>query len=152
MSETIDHTEEAVGLAARTMKYTCTFRQPVTVPETTGRKQADTLFKPGQSGNPDGRPRGARNATTLALEALLDGQANALTQKAIDLALTGDMAALRLCLDRILPPRKDRPVIFTLPDINSAQDAAAVVSSVLAAVATGEITPDGRRRSRKTDR
>ena len=32
-----------------------------------------------------------------------------LTQKAIDLALGGDMAALRLCLDRILPPRKDRP-------------------------------------------
>ena len=87
--------------------------QPVTGPERTGRKQADTRFKPGQSGNPDGRPKGARNATTLALEALLDGQANALTQKAIDLALTGDMAALRLCLDRILPPRKDRPVMFT---------------------------------------
>ena len=79
--------------------------------------------------------------TTLALEALLDGQANALTQKAIDLALTGDMAALRLCLDRILPPRRDRPVTFTLPEIKSAQDAAAIVSSVLAAVAAGEITP-----------
>jgi hypothetical protein len=113
----------------------------LTDPETTGRKQADTRFKPGQSGNPDGRPKGARNATTLALEVLLDGQAKALTQKAIDLALTGDMAALRLCLDRILPPRKDRPVSFTLPAINSAQDAAAIVSSVLAAVATGEITP-----------
>jgi hypothetical protein len=77
----------------------------------------------------------------LALEALLDGQANALTQKAIDLALAGDMAALRLCLDRILPPRKDRPVSFTLPSVNSAQDAAAIVSSVLQAVAAGEITP-----------
>ena len=62
---------------------------------------SDTRFEPGQSGNPSGRPRGSRNATTLALEALLDGQAEALTQKAIDLALTGDMAALRLCLDRI---------------------------------------------------
>ena len=113
----------------------------MTDPERTGRKQADTRFKPGQSGNPDGRPKGARNATTLALEALLDGQANALTQKAIDLALTGDMAALRLCLDRILPPRRDRPVTFTLPEIKSAQDAAAILSSVLAAVAAGEITP-----------
>src|SRR5450631_915130 len=100
-----------------------------------------TPFKPGQSGNPSGRPKGSRNATTLALESLLDGQATALTQKAIDLALTGDMAALRLCLDRILPPRKDRPVTFTLPPINSAQDAAATVSAVLAAVAGGEITP-----------
>jgi Family of unknown function (DUF5681) len=86
-----------------------------------------TRFKKGQSGNPAGKAKGTRNATTLALEALLDGQATALTQKAIDLALTGDMAALRLCLDRILPPRRDRPVTFTLPPINSAQDAAATV-------------------------
>jgi len=64
-----------------------------------------------------------------------------LTQKAIDLALTGDIPALRLCLDRILPPRKGRPVTFTLPEIKSAQDAAAVVSAVLTAVASGEITP-----------
>jgi hypothetical protein len=49
-------------------------------------------FQKGQSGNPDGRPKGSRNATTLALETLLDGQATALTQKAIDLALAGDMA------------------------------------------------------------
>jgi hypothetical protein len=104
-------------------------------------KQRGKPFEKGTSGNPNGRPRGSRNATTLALEALLDGQAQALTQKAIDLALTGDIPALRLCLDRILPPRKDRPVSFTLPPIKSAQDAAAVVSAVLTAVATGEITP-----------
>jgi Family of unknown function (DUF5681) len=110
-------------------------------PSTPSTEKPSTRFKPGQSGNPAGKPKGTRNATTLALETLLDGQATALTQKAIDLALTGDMAALRLCLDRILPPRKDRPVTFTLPPINSAQDAAATVSAVLAAVATGEITP-----------
>ncbi|KRR06203.1 hypothetical protein CQ12_11495 [Bradyrhizobium jicamae] len=104
-------------------------------------KQRGRPFQKGQSGNPEGRPKGSRNATTLALEALLDGQATALTQKAIDLALTGDIPALRLCLDRILPPRKDRPVTFTLPEIKSAQDASAVVSSVLEAVAAGEITP-----------
>jgi hypothetical protein len=109
--------------------------------ENTAGKQRGRPFQKGQSGNPDGRPKGSRNATTLALENLLDGQATALTQKAIDLALAGDMAALRLCLDRILPPRKDRPVTFTLPPIDSAQDAAATVSAVLAAVATGEITP-----------
>jgi hypothetical protein len=100
-----------------------------------------TRFKPGQSGNPEGRPKGSRNTTTVALENLLDGQAQALTQKAIDLALAGDMAALRLCLDRILPPRKDRPVTFDLPPIKSAGDAAAVGSAVLAAVAAGELTP-----------
>src|SRR4051794_25831566 len=113
----------------------------MTEPDHTGRKQAGTRFRPGKSGNPNGRPKGSRNVTTIALENLLDGQAEALTQKAIDLGLTGDIPALRLCLDRILPPRKDRPVSFVLPEINSAQDAAATVSAVLAAVAAGEITP-----------
>ncbi|MGY4433159.1 hypothetical protein ACVWWO_005636 [Bradyrhizobium sp. F1.13.1] len=104
-------------------------------------KQRGRPFQKGRSGNPGGRPKGARNATTLALEVLLGGQATALTQKAIDLALGGDMTALRLCLDRILPPRKDRPVTFTMPEIKGAQDAAALVSAVLAAVASGELTP-----------
>ena len=82
-----------------------------------------------------------RRSTTLALESLLDGQAEALTQKAIDLALAGDMAALRLCLDRILPPRKDRPVTFALPAINSTNDATAAMSAILAAVSSGGVTP-----------
>ena len=77
--------------------------------ENTAQQQRGRPFEKGTSGNPSGRPRGSRNATTLALEALLDGQANALTQKAIDLALAGDMAALRLCLDRILPPARIAP-------------------------------------------
>ena len=84
----------------------------MTEPENTAGKQRGKPFQKGQSGNPDGRPKGSRNATTLALETLLDGQATALTQKAIDLALIGDMAALRICMDRILPPRKDRPITF----------------------------------------
>lgn len=98
-------------------------------------------FKPGQSGNPNGRPAGSRNATTGALETLLDGEAQALTQKAIDLAKAGEMQALRICMDRILPPRKDRPVTFDLPPITSAKDAAATMSAVLGAVASGQITP-----------
>jgi Family of unknown function (DUF5681) len=61
--------------------------------ENTAGIQRSKPFRPGKSGNPDGRPRGSRNATTLALETLLDGQATALTQKAIELALTGDIAA-----------------------------------------------------------
>jgi hypothetical protein len=110
-------------------------------PDNTAGEQRGRPFQKGQSGNPDGRPKGSRNATTIALETLLDGQATALTQKAIELALRGDMAALRLCLDRILPPRKDRPVNFELPPIESAQNAAATISAVLAGVAAGDLTP-----------
>src|SRR5258707_7959577 len=101
----------------------------------------DSRWKKGQSGNPNGRAAGSRNRATLALETLLDGQAEALTQKAIDLALAGDMAALRLCLDRILPPRKDRPVSIEMPTIDTAEDAKATSAALLAAVAAGSLTP-----------
>src|SRR5437868_3738530 len=67
-------------------------------------------FRPGKSGNPKGRPHGARNRTTLAIERLLDGEAKAITRKAIEMALGGDATMLRFFIDRIAPPRKDRPV------------------------------------------
>jgi Family of unknown function (DUF5681) len=109
--------------------------------ENTAGKQRGKPFRKGRSGNPDGRPKGSRNVTTVALESLLDGQATVLTQKAIDLALTGDIAALRICLDRILPPRKDRPLTFEFPAITNAAEAASTMSAILGAVASGEITP-----------
>src|SRR4030095_7662499 len=83
---------------------------------------ANTRGRPFQPGN-SGRPKGARNKTTLAVEALLDGEAEALTRKAVEVALSGDVTALRLCLDRIVPARKDRPVMFTLPKLETAADA-----------------------------
>ena len=67
-------------------------------------------FRPG---NP-GRPKGARHKTTLAIEAILDGEAKALTQKAIEMAMSGDTTALRLCLERLAPPRRDRSVSLSL--------------------------------------
>ena len=109
--------------------------------ENTERKQGGSQFPPGQSGNPAGRPKGARNKATLALETLLDGQAEALTQKAIELALGGDMMALRMCLDRILPARRDRPVSIEMPTINTAADAKEASAALLAAVAAGSLTP-----------
>ena len=51
------------------------------------------------------------------------------------------MVALRLCLDRIVPPRRDRPVHFTIPELNSAADAAKAMAAITTAVAQGELTP-----------
>ena len=108
--------------------------------ENTARKQCGRPFAPGQSGNPRGKPKGARNRATLAAESLLEGEASALTRKVIDVALAGDTAALRLCLERIMPPRKDRVVRLALPRIESAEDAREAAKAVLEAVAAGEIT------------
>ena len=63
-------------------------------------------------GNP-GRPRGARHKTSQAIEALLEGEAEGLTRKAVDMALQGNTTALRLCLERVCPPRKNRPCSST---------------------------------------
>jgi hypothetical protein len=72
---------------------------------------------------------------------MLDGEAEALTRKAIDMALAGDTVALKLCLERIYPARKDRPVTFALPPITSARDAADIAAAVAEAVAAGQLTP-----------
>jgi hypothetical protein len=109
--------------------------------ENTARKQRGRPFRPGKSGNPTGRPKGARNHSTIAAEALLEGEAEVLTRKAVELALAGDTTALRLCLERLVPPRKDRSVTFELPPVVKADDAVEALGAVLAAVAGGRITP-----------
>lgn len=91
-------------------------------------------------GNP-GKPLGARHKATQAALAMLDGEAEALTRQAVTMALGGDVTALRLCLERIAPPRKDAPVTFALPVMQSASDAAKAAGAVLEAVAAGALTP-----------
>ena len=103
----------------------------------------DHLFKPGQSGNPAGKKKGTRNKTTLAVEALIEGEAETLGRKTIELALAGDTTALRMCLDRVCPLRKGAPVTIDLPaHLTTAQDVAEAISLVVQAVANGEISPD----------
>lgn len=98
-------------------------------------------FSKGKSPNPSGRPKGSRSRATLTLDAILEGEAEAITRKAIELAKDGDTIALRLCLDRLYPARKDRPVTFTLPEIAVAADLTKATHALLAAVAAGELTP-----------
>jgi hypothetical protein len=73
---------------------------------------------------------------------LLDGEAEALTRKAVEMALAGDATALRLCLDRILPPRKGRPAAIALPEVVRARDVPMALAVVIAAMGSGELTPD----------
>ena len=100
-------------------------------------RNADGTFGIGNSG----KPRGTRHKATQAVLGLLEGQAEALTQRAVEMALAGDSVALRLCLDRIAPPRKDSHVTFPLPRMATAHDAAQAAGAVLDAVADGDLTP-----------
>ena len=98
-------------------------------------------FVKGRSGNPRGRRYGSRNKATLAAAVLLEGESEALTRKAVELALAGDATALRLCIERILPPCRERAVKFALPPIESASDVSAAMNAVTSALARGTITP-----------
>jgi len=98
-------------------------------------------FPKGQSGNPAGRPAGSRNKSTLAAQALLEGEAEALTRKAVELAMAGNALALKLCLDRVYAPRRERAVAFTMPPIETAEDLAAAMTAIADATAQGDLTP-----------
>ena len=100
------------------------------------------LFQKGRSGNPAGRRPGSRNRATLAAEALLEGEAQALTRKAIELAIAGDTTALRLCLERIVPQRKSRAVAFEAPRIDRVEDLAGAIGSIFQEVAGGRLRLD----------
>lgn len=100
-------------------------------------RNTDGTFAQGNTG----RPKGARNRSTIAVESLLEGEAEKLTRKAVELALGGDVTALRLCLERIHPPRKDAPVPFELPPLEGASGAATALQAILKGVSEGELTP-----------
>jgi Family of unknown function (DUF5681) len=109
--------------------------------DNTAEKQRGRPFEPGQSGNPNGRPKGSRNRVSQAVEALIHGQAEALGAKAVEKALEGDGSMLRALLNTLVPTRRDRTVEFDLPKIQTAGDAVAASSAVLAACAASELTP-----------
>jgi hypothetical protein len=106
----------------------------------TARRGRGRPFQKGQSGNPAGRPRGSVNRGTRAAALLFDGEAETLSRKAIELALSGDAAALRLCLDRTVAPRRDRPVEVALPAIDSATDVLAAIKAIAGAVTAGTVS------------
>jgi hypothetical protein len=97
-------------------------------------------FQKGQSGNPAGRPRGSRNKHTIAAEKLFAADAEELIKVAIDLAKAGDIAALRLCLDRICAPHRHRPAPFDLPSLGAATDAVGAMSTLMEGIAAGELS------------
>jgi Family of unknown function (DUF5681) len=98
-------------------------------------------FQKGESGNPAGRPRGARNRATILMQNLLADDAETIARKAIELAKDGDIAAIRMCMDRLAPARKDEPVVLDLPPLDTAADTVAASARIVAAVAAGDLTP-----------
>lgn len=97
-------------------------------------------FQKGQSGNPAGKPRGAKDKRT-ALRELLRPHAEELVTRVVELAKMGDMSAMRICIDRIMPPVKEDPIQVALPKISGPEDCTRAQAAVLNAVTAGDMLP-----------
>ena len=98
-------------------------------------------FKKGQSGNPKGKRPGTRHKATQAALKLLGGDLAAITQECIRQAKEGNLMAVKLVLDKLIPSAKELPLSLSLPKVEGAADLPAALSAVMSAVAQGDITP-----------
>lgn len=97
-------------------------------------------FEPGnQLGR--GRPRGSRNRATLMAQELLDNHAEPLIRKCLVSALQGDSKAMQLCLERILPARRELPLKIGKLPLGTAAELSRASEAITQKVATGQLTP-----------
>jgi uncharacterized protein DUF5681 len=98
-------------------------------------------FHKGQSGNPKGKPRGAKNRSSIVAERLFADEIQEICGSVIPQAKAGNMQAAKIILDRVLPPMKDKPVQIDLPKMTSSDDLVKVVECIAYAVGSGQISP-----------
>jgi hypothetical protein len=99
-------------------------------------------FQPGVSGNPAGKRKGTRHQITLLAEQLMSEDVEGIVAKVVNAAKAGDMAAARLILDRVLPPRRGRPVRIALPGVESPQGVTNALAAIVGAMADGVLSPE----------
>lgn len=122
------------------------------LPENAGQMQAPGKFQKGRSGNPHGKAKGTKNRATRAAEQLLQGDLDNICRRLIEEALKGNVQAIKLVLDRVLPPRRDRVIDITLSKLQTADDAVKGMSTIIEAIVSGKITPcEGEAMSRVVD-
>src|SRR5713101_2904837 len=99
-------------------------------------------FQKGQSGNPAGRPRGSRNKASVRMQEMLEQNAEELVNKVVELGIAGNIGALRLCLDRLVPTRKNEPLLCEMAPLQKAADAVAAIAGIASAAVAGDVTAD----------
>lgn len=111
----------------------------------TGDEQAERdrkgRWKAGESGNPRGRPKGARNRASVIVRELLDDAAGEVMKRVIAQAKRGNAVAMRLVVERLLP-RAGREVRAEVPELAEAADVAHTLERIVSLAAAGEISLD----------
>lgn len=102
--------------------------------EATPTKQRGKPFPKGVSGNPSGRPAGSRNRVTEALQTILEGEGERITRKAVELALEGNLVAIKLCLERLIPAQKQVSL-----DVTTSQEQVHDTSDILGKLKAAQV-------------
>jgi Family of unknown function (DUF5681) len=92
-------------------------------------------WKKGQSGNPAGMPKGTRHRATQLAEKLMKDDAEDIVRAVVNAAKAGDPTAMRLCIERLAPVRKGRPITFDLPPVETAANVANALGAIAGAMA-----------------
>jgi len=110
-------------------------------PATVGQRQKKFAVDPSDAGIPvDPAAQKTERLGCSRSSWLVRGEK--LAQKAVELALAGNVKCLQLCLDRLMPRRVGRPVDFTLPAVNDARDVVAAMAAITTAVNDGNLTAE----------
>lgn len=111
-------------------------------PVKTGEEQVGGKFKSGQSGNPKGRPKGARNKATILAEAMLISRTERIMKMWLDMAESGHQGYTRDAVNRLLPIQRQRPIQFSLPELNDTASILKAYDTVANGLSNGELTAD----------
>ncbi len=105
------------------------------------KKAPPHAWKPGETGNAKGKPKGCRNHATRLVMGLLEGGAEEITKTILDAAKGGDLTAAKMVLERIAPPMRERPVSIDLPDTRTANGCLEAQGAIIQAVGAGDLLP-----------
>ena len=101
--------------------------------------KANNQFIKGQSGNPQGRPKGS--GISAQLRQAIEGEAEAIIKAMIEQAKAGDMQAAKALLDRVLPALKPESQAIHLPELVAAPTLADKAKAAIDAAGAGDIAP-----------
>ena len=98
-------------------------------------------FKKGVSGNPAGRPKGIIDRRQR-WQKLIGEHTEELIRRALELAREGDTSALRVLLERAIPPIKAQSEPVYIPGLLTAETLTAKAQAILDAIGNGSLAPD----------